>query len=172
LETNIYVMHALAVLAALAAMLMSAPEIRGLPLKRRMILTSGVCAALSASAIIGYPYLATLLESQILLCGVATGLAGVVRGRFTQMQVNHDSHLILLSRAPDGFVGAAALLLLAVVDSAVDIKTRSNDPFAETIALAMVLIAGFLLGRSIMVLVHSRLLEHSDLIGPDAESTS
>ena len=163
--TNFYLNHTLILLLAAAALVSALPEYLGRPVKRWALPLPGFFASSAALLMLAYPELSELWRPQIWLTGFAAGLAGVVRGRYIDMECNQDLNLVRLRRAPEGLGGAVLLVLFSVIEIAGALKAGNHGRFEPTMELGMTLVAGLLLGRGIMCYLQSQKIEHMDQEG-------
>ena len=159
---NFYLNHTLILLSATAALASAVPECLGRPVKRWALLLPGLFGSFAALLMLAYPELSELWRPQIWFLGFAAGLAGVVRGRYLDMECNQDLKLVRLRRAPEGLVGGLLLVLFSMIEVAGALRSGNNGRFEPTMELGMTLVAGFLLGRGIMSYIQSLKIEHVD----------
>jgi hypothetical protein len=163
---NVYVAHAIMLLAALGAVAFVIPQSHGHRVKRWRLLMPGGLAAFSALVLIAYPDFADLRQFDMWTFGLCTTLVGAVRGRFIGMQVDQRWNLVRVRHAPDGRWAALLLALFTLVQFVIELTLPEDHPYDPTIEFVMIVFGGYLLGRSIAAWSHSRYIDHTDLHEP------
>jgi hypothetical protein len=153
------VMLALALAAALCAVALTRHRI----MPSWVVPAPGVLASLASIALLSYPDVRDLLELQVWSIASVGILAGAARGQFMRLDSDHNWRLVRLRWAYDWMWVALAVLLLAILQFAIEIRLRQQNPFETTVELPMVLASGYLLGASLVAWVRSGSIAHSDL---------
>jgi len=130
---------------------------------RWIVLAPGVLAALSAIALLSYPDVRDLLQLEVWSVAAVGILAGVVRGQLMRLDADHNWQLVRVTWVYDWLGVAIAVLLLAILQFAIEIRLRQQNPFETTVELPMVLTAGYLLGASIAAWFRAGSIAHTDL---------
>jgi hypothetical protein len=131
----------------------------------RDLLASGVLAAASTGIVIGYPHLRDLLHLQIWTIALLASGGGVLRGATMAITTDHLSRIVILRNGRDGFLMALLFAFFALVQAGVELWLGKENPYEPTSEFFMVLLAFFLLGRSIAAWHRARTLPHMDLRG-------
>jgi len=79
------------------------------------------------------------------------------------MDADHNWRLVRLTWAHDRLWVAIILLLLAILQFAIEIRLRQQNPFETTVELPAVLASGYLLGASIVAWFRAGSIAHTDL---------
>ena len=90
-------------------------------------------------------------------------MAGIGRGAWIGLQVDHGQGELLLARAPEEFWIAVVAVLLILVDIAGEPVGRTGSDYVKAIELALMILASFLAGRNAALLVRSRDAPQHDL---------
>jgi hypothetical protein len=90
-------------------------------------------------------------------------LAGAARGQFMSLDSDHNWRLVRVNWIYDWLAVAVAVLLLAILQFAIEIRLRQQNPFETTVELRMVLASGYLLGVSMLAWFRAGSIAHSDL---------
>ena len=90
-------------------------------------------------------------------------LAGVARGAFMRLDSDHNWNLVRLKWSYDWLVVAVVVLVLSIVQFAIEIRLRQLNPFETTVELPTVLASGYLLGGSIVAWFRAGSIAHTDL---------
>jgi len=170
--TSLHAMHALMLVFAVAAMLSSLREGRGLPVKRWSLLLTPLLAAVSALVLISHPSLADLRRPGMWLFALLAALAGVARGALLRMQADNAWRLVRLSRARDGLFATFLFLLLAIGEIALRLAGPAGAAFHPTVELGMLLVVSFLIGRAGAVWQRALHMPHVDLHRPAQSASS
>jgi hypothetical protein len=152
-------MLALAIGAAVCAVRLTGQRI----VARWMVLAPGVLASLSAVALLSYPDVRDLLQLEVWSVAAVGILAGAVRGQVMRLDSDHNWRLVRLNWAYDWLGVATAVLLLATLQFAIEIRLRQQNPFETTVELPMVLASGYLLGASIVAWFRAGSIAITDL---------
>jgi len=153
------VMLALAIAAAACAV----AQTRRRAVKRWLVLATGVLASLAAIALLSYPDVRDLLQLEVWSIAAIGILAGAARGQFMGLEADHNWGLVRLTWAHDWLWVAIAVLLLAILQFAIEIRLRQQNPFETTVELPMVLASGYLLGGSVVAWLRAGSIAHTDL---------
>lgn len=164
---NFYVTHAFLLLGAIGAAVGITPESRGHVIGRAKLLLPGWLAVGGALALIVYPDIVQLLRPELWTILIGAILVGAVRGRFIGKDSDLVCHLVRMTPARDGRWAASLLVLLAILEIAVELFTPPNDhTYLPTMEFGAILPAGYLFGRATMAWIHSAQLQHVDLGDP------
>jgi len=120
-------------------------------------------AALAAIALLSYPDVRDLLQLEVWSVAAVGILVGAARGQFMGMDADHNWRLVRLTWAHDRLWVAIILLLLAILQFAIEIRLRQQNPFETTVELPAVLASGYLLGTSIAAWFRAGSIAHTDL---------
>jgi hypothetical protein len=153
----------LIVVLGLLACVVAFPGRLAVPLPRWRLAASAVLLAAAALILLYLPPHNTLREPEVWLVGLLFVLAGIGRGAWIRLQVDHGQGKLRLARAPDEFWVAVAALLLLLVDIAGEPFGRTGSVYVKAVELALVMLAGFLVGRNAALLVRSRDAPQHDL---------
>lgn len=134
-------------------------------LTRRRIRPSWVVPApgVLAIALLSYPDVRDLLQLEVWSLAAVGILVGAARGQFMRLDSDHNWRLVRLRWAYDWMWAAIAVLLLAILQFAIEIRLRQQNPFETTVELPMVLASGYLLGAALVAWVRSGSIAHTDL---------
>jgi hypothetical protein len=131
--------------------------------RRWLVLATGVLASLAAIALLSYPDVRDLLQLEVWSIAAVGILAGAARGQFMRLDADHNWGLVRIAWAHDGLWVAIAVLLLAILQFAIEIRLRQQNPFETTVELPMVLASGYLLGASVLAWFRAGSIAHTDL---------
>jgi hypothetical protein len=157
---NVYITHALMLLLALAATCTALPEGSGKVIRGRRLLATALLGALAALALIAYPTWGELKNPGLWMFAILAAAAGVARGYWMKIDIDHSWGLMRLRNAVDAPIAAAGLALLAVIEIVLAAVGPADQP---TMELGMTVLAAFLVGRASAVLVRSRHEPQADL---------
>jgi hypothetical protein len=152
-------MLALAIGAVISAARLTGQRI----VSRWMVLAPGVLASLAAIALLSYPDVRDLLQLEVWSIAAIGILAGGTRGQLMRQDSDHNWRLVRLNWLYDWLGVAIAVLLLAILQFAIEIRLRQQNPFETTVELPMVLASGYLLGASLLAWIRAGSIAHSDL---------
>ena len=158
--SNLYLTHGLMLLSALSAAFIAIPEGGGRIVAMWRVPTVGLLAGVAALTLIAYPTWGELKNTELWMFAIVAGVAGVARGYWMQLDVDHGWRLIRLSRAFDCRIATALLALLALGEVALALTGPADQPTTD---LGMAVIASFLLTRAVAVMVRARQEPQSDL---------
>jgi hypothetical protein len=127
------------------------------------VLATGVLASLAAIALLSYPGVRDLLQLDVRSVTAVGIPAGAARGQFMRMESDHNWGLVRLTWAHDWLWVSIAVLLFAILQFAIEIRLRQQNPFETTVELPMVLASGHLLGGSIVAWFRAGSIAHTDL---------
>jgi hypothetical protein len=127
------------------------------------VLATGVLASLAAIAQLSYPGVRDLLQLDVWSVTAVGIPAGAARGQFMRMESDHNWGLVRLTWAHDWLWVSIAVLLFAILQFAIEIRLRQQNPFETTVELPMVLASGHLLGGSIVAWFRAGSIAHTDL---------
>ena len=153
----------LVVLLGLVACIVAWPGWRAVPLPHWRLVVSAVLVAAAALILLYLPPHNALHEPEVWLVGLPFVLAGLGRGAWIRLQVDHGQGKLRLARAPEEFWVAVAALLLLLIDIAGEPFGRTGSVYVKAVELALVSLAGFLVGRNTALLVRSRDAPQQDL---------
>lgn len=153
----------LIVLLGLLACIVAFPGRRAVPLPRLRLAASAVLLAAAALTVVYLPPHNDLREPEVWLVGLPFVLLGIGRGAWIRLQVDHGQGRLRLARAPEEFWIAVVALLLILVDIVGEPFGRTGSVYVKAVELALVILAGFLVGRNAALLVRSRDAPQHDL---------
>jgi hypothetical protein len=160
---NLYVVDTLMVIAALGSAVSAAGEARRRPIGRWRLLMPGALALLATVLMIAFPTMSDLFDVGFWTVLVVSVLVGVVRGAFIGMASDLNWRLVRLDHGIDGFLAALGVLVVAIVQFAIEVSTGAENRAETTFEFAISVISGYLLGRSIAAWFRARALHHHDL---------
>jgi hypothetical protein len=160
LIANVYITHALMLLFALAATYMALPEGSGQVIRGWRLLAPALLGAMAALVLIAYPTWGELKNPGLWMFAILAAAAGVARGYWMRIDIDHSWRLIRLHNAIDGPIAAGGLILLAVIEIALATRGPADQP---TMELGMTILAAFLVGRAGAVTMRSRHEPQADL---------
>jgi hypothetical protein len=157
---NIYLTHGLMLLCALTAAFAAVPESTGRIIRWSRMTAPAVLAAVAAIALVAYPTWGELRNPALWMFAILATVAGVARGYWLRLDVDHTWRLIRLRRAHDGLLATGLLAVMAAIEVALAATGPGDLP---TMELGMTLTASYLIGRSGALLVRSRNEPQCDL---------
>ena len=160
LISNVYLTHGLMLLSAFATAYVALPESTGRVVSERRPVVTALLAAISAVSLIAYPTWGELKNPGLWMFAILAALAGLARGYWLRIYVDHSWRLIRLQKAYDCLIAAAGLVGLAVIEIGLAAIGPADQP---TMELGLTVIASFLVGRSAAVLLRFRQEPQSDL---------
>ena len=160
LVSNLYLTHGLMLLCAIGSATLSAREGRGLVVPAWRVPAAGLLAVFSALSLIAYPTWGELRNPGLWMFAIVAGAAGVARGYWVQLDVDHGWRLLRLPHGFDGLLAACLLCVLAAIEIALALSGPADQPTTE---LGMAVLAAFLGGRAAAVLWRARHEPQSDL---------
>jgi hypothetical protein len=160
LVSNVYLTHGLMLLCAVVAACNTLPESTGRVVPAWRPAVTALLAALSALSLIAYPTWGELKNPGLWMFAIVAAVAGAARGDLLRFDIDHNWRLMRLRKAYDSLIAAAALIGLALVESALAAIGPADQP---TMELGLTVVASFLVGRSAAVLLRSRQEPQSDL---------
>jgi hypothetical protein len=163
LIVNLYTVDIAMVVAALGATVSAAGEARPLPIKRWRLHIPGAFAFLATILMISYPQMSDLLDVQFWIVLLVSILIGVARGAFIAMASDQNWRLVRLDHGLDALLAALGVLLVAIVQFAIEAATGAENRAETTFELAISVVSGYLIGRSIAGWFRARSLHHHDL---------
>jgi hypothetical protein len=110
--------------------------------------------------LIAYPTWGELKNPGLWMFAIVAAVAGAARGDLLRFDIDHNWRLMRLRKAYDSLIAAAALIGLALVESALAAIGPADQP---TMELGLTVVASFLVGRSAALLLRSRQEPQSDL---------
>jgi hypothetical protein len=99
------------------------------------VLATGVLASLAAIALLSYPGVRDLLQLDVWSVTAVGIPAGAARGQFMRMESDHNWGLVRLTWAHDWLWVSIAVLLFAILQFAIEIRLRQQNPFETTVEL-------------------------------------
>jgi hypothetical protein len=130
---------------------------------RWFILAPGVFASAAAIALLSYPDVRDLLQLQVWSIASIGLLIGVARGAFMRLDSDHNWQLVRLKWSYDWLVIAVAVLVMSILQFAIEIRLRQQNPFETTVELPTVLASAYLLGASLVAWFRAGSIAHTDL---------
>jgi hypothetical protein len=126
------------------------------PLPRWRLAASAVLVAAAALTVVYLPPHNDLRQTEIWLVGLPFVVLGIGRGAWIRLRVDHGQGTLLLPRAPEEFWIAVLAVLLILVEIVGEPFGRTGSVYVKAVELALVILAGFLVGRNAALLVRSR----------------
>jgi hypothetical protein len=160
---NLIVVDTVMVLCAAGAVASAAGETRRVPIRRRRLLYPGVFAILATILVLGFPQPSDLMDVEFWFILLISILLGGVRGAFIGMASDHYWKLVRLDRGIDSLLAAIAVLIVGVIQFAIEASTGAENHAETTFEFIMSVISGYLFGRSIAAYFRARALHHHDL---------
>jgi len=158
LVSNVYLTHGLMLVCAIAAAYSALPESARRIVPEWRPAVTALLAALSALALIAYPTWGELKNPGLWMFAIV--VADAARVYWPRFDIDHSWRLIRLQKAYDGFIAAAGLIGLALLEITLAAIGPADQP---TMELGLTVVASFLVGRSAAVLLRSRQEPQSDL---------
>ena len=158
--SNIYLTHGLMALCTLACLVIALPEGGGRIVAAWRIPVAALLAAAAALVLVAYPTWGELKNPELWIFSIVAGVAGVARGYWMQLDVDHAWRLLRLPRAADCRVATFLLAGMALGEIGLATAGPADQP---TMELGMTVIASFLLARAAAVMVRARQEPQSDL---------
>jgi cation transport ATPase len=160
---NLYTIDTVMVFAALCGVVSAVGEARRQPIKRWLLLMPGAFALVAAILVLVFPSPSDLMDAEFWTVLMVSILAGVARGAFIGMASDHYWRLVRLDRGIDALLAAIAVLVIGILQFAIEAATGAENRAETTFEFAMSVIAGYLLGRSVAAWFRARALHHHDL---------
>ncbi len=132
-------------------------------MRRWVVLAPGVLAMLAAIALLSYPDVRDLFQLEVWSIAAVGILAGSARGAFMGLESDHNWNLVRLKWSYDWLLVAVVVLVLSILQLAIEIRLRQQNPFETTVELPMVLGSAYLLGASIFAWFRAGSIAHTDL---------
>ncbi|WP_422003145.1 hypothetical protein [Reyranella sp.] len=158
-----YVSAALVVLLTAGAVGIALGDRSSAPTPRWRLAALPALLAAATLVLLAVPPSCDLWDPQVWMLGLLAGLAGVARGAFVSLTVDHGQARIRLRRAPEAAWLAVVAALVVVADILATPVGMLSSAFVPTAELALVVLASFLIGRNFTMLVRSRDIPHHDL---------
>lgn len=158
--SNLFFTHGLMALCALTCLVIAVPEGGGRIVAAWRIPVAALLAAAAALLLVAYPTWGELKNPELWMFSIVAGVAGVARGYWMHLDVDHAWRLIRLPRAGDCRVATVALAGLALVEVALAAAGPADQP---TMELGMTVIASYLVARAVAVMARARHEPQSDL---------
>ena len=160
---NLYPIDSVMVFAALCGAASAMGEARRQPIKRTLLLLPGGFALLATILMVAFPKMSDLLDSGFWTVLLVSVLVGAGRGAFIGMASDHYWKLVRLDHGIDALLAALGVVLITVVQFAIEASTGAENRAETTFEFAIAVVAGYLLGRSIAAWFRARALHHHDL---------
>lgn len=158
-----YGLDLLILLLAIAGALVARCERKQQRVPRWYLLVPGVVSAICTLILLSYPDIRDLANPQMWTIGLVGVLVGAVRGWAMHMDSDHAFAQVRLQSGGDGALAAWLLVLLAAVQGAIETGLRAENPYEATAELFMLIVGGYLLGRSVTLWHRARSGTHVDL---------
>ncbi|WP_170303614.1 hypothetical protein [Reyranella soli] len=162
-------MSGLAAFSVLVIVLMTSacvaafPELRRRPIPRWRLAVPSLLIAAATLVLLYLPPSNDLREPQVWMMALVAAVLGLARGTLIGLQVDQGAGRLLLSRAPEGFWIAVAAALLVAGDLVAEPLGHVGASFSKTVELALAILASFLIGRNMTLVMRSRDTPHRDL---------
>jgi len=162
-------MSGLAAFSILVAVLMllacvaAFPELRQWSIPRWRLAVPSLLIAAATLVLLYLPPSNDLREPQVWMMALVAAVLGLARGALIGLQVDQASGRLLLSRAPEGFWIAVLAALLVVGDLIAEPLGHAGASFNQTVELVLAILASFLIGRNMALVMRSRDTPHRDL---------
>ena len=153
----------LAVVLAIAACVVAFPERRGRPLPHWRLLPLPLLMAAVTAVLFYVPPSNDLGDPALWMAALVSGSAGVARGAWMRLEVDHRQRRLLLRRAPEALWIALAAMLLIVANILAEPVGRLDTSFVQAAELALSVLTSFVVGRNAALLVKSRDVPQHDL---------
>lgn len=153
----------LVVVLAIMACVVAFPEQRGRLLSHWRLLPLPLLLAAMAAVSFYVPPSNDLGDPAVWMAALVAGVAGVGRGAWIGLEVDHRRRLLRLRRAPEAFWIALAATLLIVAGILGEPVGRLDSSFVQTVELGLTVLTSFVIGRNATVLVRSRDIPQHDL---------
>ena len=160
---NLYTIDSVMVFAALCAVVSAVGEARREPIRRSLLLLPGAFALLAAILMVAFPKMSDLLDSGFWTVLLFSVLDGDVRGAVIGMASDQYWKLVRRDHGIDAPLAALGVLLITVVQFAIEASTGAENRAETTFEFAVAMVAGYLLGRSVAAWFRARSLHHHDL---------
>ena len=147
----------------LSACVAAFPELRQWPIPRWRLAVPSLLIAAATLVLLYLPPSNDLREPQVWMTALVAAVLGLVRGALIGLQVDQGSGRLLLSRAPEGFWIAVLAALLVVGDLLAEPLGHVGASFSQTVELVLAILASFLIGRNMALVMRSRDTPHRDL---------
>lgn len=151
------------VVLALVACIVAFPEQLGRPIPRWRLAAAALPVVVATLVLLYLPPSNDLRSPEIWMTGLVAGVLGVARGALIGLRVDHAARRLLLRRAPEGLWIAVVAALLIVADIVAEPFGQVGSDFVQTVELALMVLASFLVGRNVALAVRSRDVPHQDL---------
>lgn len=155
--------YILVVVLMLSACAAAFPELRRWPIPRWRLAVPSWLIAAATLVLLYLPPSNDLREPQVWMMALLAAVLGLARGALIGLQVDQASGRLLLRRAPEGFWIVALAALLVVGDLLAEPLGYAGASFSQTVELALVILASFLIGRNMALVMRSRDTPHGDL---------
>lgn len=153
----------LVVVLAIAACVVAFPEQQARPLPHWRLLPLPLLMAAATVVLFYVPPSNDLGDPAVWMAALLSGVAGVARGAWIGLEVDHRQRLLLLRRAPEAFWIALATTLVIVADILAEPVGRLDSSFVQAAELGLTVLTSFVVGRNVALLVRSRDVPQHDL---------
>ena len=160
---GLYALSFLVVVLMLAACVAALPEQRRSPFARWRLALPPLLVAAATLVLLYLPPSNDLREPQLWTAALVAAVLGIVRGALIGLQVDQSSDRLLLRRAPEGFWIAVVSAILVVGDLLAEPLGHVGASFSQTVELVLAILASFLIGRNMTLVMRSRDTPHGDL---------
>jgi len=160
---NLYTIDSVMVFSALCAVVSAVGEARRRPIRRALLLMPGAFALLATVLMLAFPTTSDLLDTGFWTVLLVSVLGGAARGAFIGMASDQYWKLVRLDHGIDALLAALGVLLVAIVQFAIEDSTGAENRAETTFEFVMSVISGYLLGRSIAAWFRAHGLHHHDL---------
>lgn len=153
----------LVVVLMLMACVAAFPELRQWSIPRWRLAVPSLLIAAATLVLLYLPPSNDLGELQVWMMALVAAVLGLARGALIGLQVDQASGRLLLSRAPEGFWISVLATLLVVGDLIAEPLGHAGSSFNQTVELVLAILASFLIGRNMALVMRSRDTPHGDL---------
>ena len=153
----------LVVVLMISACVAAFPELRRWPIPRWRLAVPSLLIAAATLVLLYLPPSNDLREPQVWMMGLVAAVLGLARGALIGLDVDQGSGRLLLGRAPEGFWIATLAALLVVGDLLAEPLGHAGASFSQTVELVLAILASFLIGRNMALVMRSRDTPHRDL---------
>ena len=158
-----YGLDLLILLIAIGGALVATREGRQRRIPRWHLLIPGLASAACTLILLSYPDIRDLADPQMWTIGLVGVAVGAVRGWAMAMDSDHAFAKVRLRHGGDAAWAAWILVVLAAIQGAIETGLRAENPYEETAELFMLIVGGYLFGRSAIGWQRARSGTHVDL---------
>lgn len=159
-----YGLDLLILLLAVVGALFARPGTRKKPMPQWYLLIPGLASLLCTVILLSYPDIRDLADPQMWMIGFVGVAIGAARGWAMRMDCDHAYALVRLRHGADAAWAAWILVLLATLQGVIETGLRADNPYEATAELVMLIVGGYLLGRSVVGWLRARSGAHVDLL--------